>query len=115
MRQVISVVAVNFGDLIQLKLAVGQVLNGLLHLRPDDQVASVTFSWVGDRWDVTIGAIKSQFPKMQEPPQGVSGRDWAPLVAEELRNHLLAGNHFVLREDGFNDELRFLELRLQRA
>ncbi|MDO8633103.1 MAG: hypothetical protein Q7K38_00955 [Candidatus Wildermuthbacteria bacterium] len=115
MRQVISVVAVNFGDLIQLKLAVGQVLYGLLHLRPDDQVVSVTFSWVSDRWDVRIGAIKSQFLKMQEPPQGVSGGDWARLVAEELRNHLLAGNRFVLKEDGGNDNERFLELRLQRA
>jgi len=95
MKQVIRVVAMNFGDLLQLKEAVGKVLEGLLHL-PDGGDVSVTFCWPEAELSIVVKSACSIQRYGWPVPQGISGTDWAHLVSEDLRNHLLSGNRFVL-------------------
>lgn len=115
MRQMISVVAVNFNDLLQLKQAVKKALNGLSHIPAEDTDVSITFDWEGDKWRMRIQSCSSHQECERCTPNGVSSPDWASLILEELENHLLSGSQFILNELLGGIQQGYLRLRLKRA
>lgn len=115
MRQVLNVVAMNFGDLLQLKQAVRKALDGLLHLPVEDRDISVTFRWASDEWSMAVESDGSNQQYASRAPQGVSTADWARLVSEEIENHLLSGNRFILKEVAGDVERNYFVLYLKRA
>ena len=97
MRQILTVVAINFADLLKLKRSVQQVLVGLANLPSEDREVLMTFYC-----QTKLGAaIKSQGSNQWigfNEPQGISTTDWAQLVSHEVENHLLSGNRFRSRD-----------------
>lgn len=114
MRQ--SVVAVNFGDLLQLKQAVGRVLDGLLHVWSEDRDVFIHFDWSSNGWSMLIKSANSDLHfDWGVLPQGVSSSDWVRLIWEELQNHLLSGGRFTVLEVVDDVEQRPLRSHLQRT
>ena len=115
MRQVLNVVAVNFGDLMELKRAVRKALDGLLHLPSEDREVSITFRWASDEWSMGAKSHGSDQRYASRAPQGVSNADWVRLVSEDLENHLLSGSQFTLKEVAGDVEKSFFVIYLERA
>lgn len=115
MRQILNVVAMNFGDLLQLKQAVKKALDGLLHLPSEDREISITFRWASDEWSMRIESQCSDQRYASHAPQGASSADWVHLVSEDLENHLLCGSQFTLKEVTGDVEQNFYTLYLERA
>ena len=97
MRQVVTVVAMNFGDMLQLKRFVSKILEDLQVL-PNGSY-EIRFIVNGDTISSGIESAVGEFPHYQEEkiPQGVSAGDWAQLAIEELILLLLVGSKFILK------------------
>lgn len=115
MRQVITVVAMNFEDVLCLTEAVGKILEGLLHVSEKDLTIEVSFRWdrISTAYQVIIGSASSNQQITDEPPKGISVDDWAALLMADLKNYLLAGNRFVLK--GIDFFPSSVQLNLARA
>ena len=104
MRQ--SVVAINFVDMQNLQKAVKWLLLRILQLPDENTEASVTFWWQSKGETAESGSlmmnIESQDLNERDwvlRPDGVSVTQWTELIVDELRNHLLSANRFVIRDE----------------
>lgn len=115
MRQV--VVAVNFGDLMQLKQAVNRALDDLLYLPDDNREVSITFRWAINERACSMSVESQGFNRQYAfcAPQGVSAADWVELVSAELENHFLSGSRFTLEEMTGDFKRNVLVLDLERV
>lgn len=97
MRQVVTIVAMNFGDMLQLKRFVSKILEDLQVL--PNGLYEIRFIVNGNTISSGIESAVGKFPHYQEEemPHGVSADDWAQLVIEELILLLLVSSKFVLK------------------
>jgi len=97
MRQVFTVVAMNFGDMLQLKRFVSKIFEDLQVL-PNGSY-EIRFIVSGDTIGTGIESAVGEFPHHQEEkvPHGVSAGDWVQLAIEEFMLLLLVSSKFVLK------------------
>jgi len=106
MRQVLTVVAMNFADTLQLKRFIKKIFQDLQPLPS----RSYEVRFVVNKDDATISsgieASVGWFPHFQEEevPKGVSAADWAQLIVEELTLLLLVSSKFVLKSVNIVEE-----------
>ncbi len=104
MRQVFSVVAMNFGDTLKLKRFVRKVFEDLESLPSGSYEVRIIVN--NNTISTGIEISMGRFPHFQEEkvPKGVSAADWALLVVEELTLLLLVSSKFVLRPANIVEE-----------